>query len=76
MWVSGDKMCFVFHRLTKTVRLRMSFIQDLIMAKHIKVIVLVRDPRGIMKSRENNKYRMVQVSSLFRCIQLVSGFNQ
>jgi hypothetical protein len=53
MWVSGDKMCFVFHRLTKTVRLRMSFIQDLIMAKHIKVIVLVRDPRGIMKSREN-----------------------
>ena len=53
MWVSGDKMCFVFHRLTKTVRLRMSYIQDLIMAKHIKVIVLVRDPRGIMKSREN-----------------------
>ena len=42
----------MFYRLIKTVRLRISFIQDLIMAKHIKMIVLVRDPRGVMKSRE------------------------
>ena len=47
------KLSFVFYRLIKTVRLRLSCIQDLIMAKHIKMIVLVRDPRGVMKSREN-----------------------
>ena len=46
-------MYFVFHRLIKTVRLRLSYIQDLIMAKHIKIVMLVRDPRGVMKSREN-----------------------
>ena len=47
------KLSFVFYRLIKTVRLRLSFIQDLTMAKHIKMILLVRDPRGVMKSREN-----------------------
>jgi hypothetical protein len=52
MSCQGHKLCFVFPRLIKTVRLRLSYIQDLIMAKHIKMILLVRDPRGVMKSRE------------------------
>ena len=40
-------------RLIKTVRLRVQFIEDLLQEPdlNLKVIVLVRDPRGVMRSR-------------------------
>lgn len=50
------KSCNLFPiRLIKTVRLRVRFIEELLQQPdlNLKVIVLVRDPRGVMRSRSH-----------------------
>lgn len=51
-----NKVCPVFPvRLIKTVRLRIPHLDDLLqdLDLSLKVIVLVRDPRGVMRSRNS-----------------------
>ena len=51
-----EKCLAAKQRLVKTVRLRLHQVAHLVPSLNLKIIVLHRDPRGVMNSRWNAKW--------------------